>query len=392
MSFPPKQKLAIVACASFKGTLSSREASTAIAQGLRRAGEHAHVVALADGGEGLVEALVSQQNNARYIEIPARGPLSSLVRVRIGLIGPVEDTTAVLEMAASSGLSLVPLSQRDPKLTTTLGVGDQIRAILDRTDVQVKRILVGIGGSATNDGGAGMAQALGARFLDAAGHELPPGGEALARLSRIDASSLDKRLENVVVTVACDVDNVLCGRDGASFVYGPQKGGSAEDIKLLDDALAHYAAIISRDVEKNVRDIPGAGAAGGLGAGLLAFCNAKLVSGIDLLLDMLDFDELLEHASLVITGEGRLDGQTLRGKAPLGVARRARQKGVPCIAIGGDVEMDVRDELLRHFQATESLAAFAGSTERAQSQAAEMLERLALARAQEWARLHVIAT
>lgn len=382
----------LVACASFKGTLTSRQASTAIALGLQRAGDHAHVVALADGGEGLVEALVSQQNNARYVEIPGRGPLSSLVRARLGLIGPAEDTTAVLEMAASSGLSLVPLSQRDPKLTTTLGVGDQIRAVLDLPDVHVKRILLGIGGSATNDGGAGMAQALGVRFLDAAGHELPPGGGALARLSRIDVSGLDKRLKNVEVTVACDVDNVLCGPDGASFVYGPQKGASAEDVKLLDEALAHYAAVIGRDLGKNVHDIPGAGAAGGLGAGLLAFCNAKLVSGIDLLLDMLGFDELLEHASLVVTGEGRLDGQTLRGKAPFGVARRALQKGVPCLAIGGDVEMDARDELLRHFQATESLAAFAGSIKRAQAHAAEMLEQLALARAREWASLHVIAT
>lgn len=379
-----KRPLALVACASFKGTLSSRQAGEAIARGLRQAGCDTHVVALADGGEGLVEAAISQQTDGKYVDAPVRGPLSNRVIARFGLFGPTENATAIIEMASSSGLSLVPETLRDPKFTTTLGVGDQILAALNSPFVQVKRLVVGIGGSATNDGGAGMAQALGARLLDTQDHELPPGGTALTRLARIDISGLDKRLQDVEVTVACDVNNVLCGPDGASFVYGPQKGAAPTDVRLLDDALDHYATIVARDLGKNIRDIPGAGAAGGLGAGLLAFCNAKLVSGIDLLLDMVHFDDLLDHASWVVTGEGRLDGQTLRGKAPLGIARRTARKCVPCVAIGGNVEMDRYDELRRHFQTIESLTTFAGSHERARTQAAEMLEQLAQTRAAEW--------
>jgi len=341
-------------------------------------------VALADGGEGLVDALASQLAGAFYVDAKVRGPRAEEITARFGVAGPPHNATAILEMAASSGLSLVPEAQRDPKITTTLGVGDQIRAALDLQNVQVKRLLIGIGGSATNDGGAGMARALGARLLDAHGNDLPDGGAALARLARIDISQLERRLKNVELQVACDVKNPLCGKNGASFVYGPQKGASTADVALLDAALEHYAEIIERDLGEKVRDVPGAGAAGGLGAGLLAFCKAKLVSGIDLVLDTIGFDELLDNTSFVVTGEGRLDTQTLMGKAPLGVAQRAAKKQVPCVAIGGDFEMACRDELHRYFQRIESLREFAGSVERAKAHAADVLEALAFDHAREW--------
>ncbi len=370
----------LVACASFKGTLSSRSAGQSIARGLEQAGIPSRVVALADGGEGLVEALVPQIPGAYFVETAVRGPLLDPVVARFGVAPPLDAAAVILEMAAGSGLSLVEESRRDPKRTTTLGVGDQIRAALELPHIRVKRILVGIGGSATNDGGAGMARALGARFLDKHGRELPYGGAALAHLERVDVSGLDKRLGAVEWTVACDVTNPLCGPNGASFVYGPQKGATAEDVRLLDDALGHYADVLERDLGAHVRDAVGAGAAGGLGAGLVAFCNAKLVSGIDVVLDTLRFDDLLDDAALVITGEGRIDGQTLQGKAPLGVARRAARKNVPCVAIGGTVDDDVMAELRQHFQGIESLRDFAGSIEQAKANAAAVLEELAYVR------------
>lgn len=380
----PSRNIVVIACASFKGTLSSRQAGDAIARGMRRAGVDAVVVALADGGEGLVEALVSQVPGAYYVDTVVRGPLLDAVTAQFGIMGPPDDATAVIEMAESSGLSLVPEGKRDPKITTTLGVGDQIRGALDLPGVHVTRLLIGIGGSATNDGGAGMARALGARFLDAAGDDLAHGGAALERLARIDMSGFDGRMTRIPITVACDVNNPLCGPQGASVVYGPQKGATAGDVALLDTALEHYAAIVERDLGKSIRDVPGAGAAGGLGAGLLAFCNARLVSGIDVLLDAIAFDGWLDDANIVITGEGRLDGQTLMGKAPLGVARRAARKNVFCIAIGGSVDEAVKTELLAHFGRIESLGEFAGSVERAMADAAAVLEELAFARAGEW--------
>lgn len=374
----------IVACASFKGTLSSREAGQAIARGLHRVGANATVFTLADGGEGLVEALISNHPNAHFLDVPARGPLGQSVIARIGVIEPASEATVVIEMAASSGLSLIAESDRNPRITSTHGVGDQIRAALDWPNLVIKHLLLGLGGSATNDGGAGMAQALGAKFLDIRGNELPPGGAALAHLHHIDIAGLDPRLKSIEITVACDVDNVLCGPSGASFVYGPQKGASAEDATLLDNALDHYADVIKRDLGRNVRDIPGAGAAGGLGAGLLAFTNARMKPGIELVLDTLHFDALLDDARLVITGEGYLDSQTLRGKAPFGVARRAAKKNVACIAIGGDIDSGALNELKQHFIALESLRAFAGSLERAKTEATAMLESLAAQNASKW--------
>ena len=374
----------LVACASFKGTLTSLQAGRAVARGLTQAGIRARVLALADGGEGLVEAVARSIPGARKICVPCRGPWGERRSAQIVFLPArrgVRVKTAVIEMSASSGLTLLPPARRDPKRTTTLGVGDQIRAALE---LGARAILLGIGGSATNDGGAGMAQALGARLLDAAGRDLPPGGAALLQLDRIEVSQLDPRIGRIAVTVACDVQNPLCGRRGASAVFGPQKGATPSDVRLLDRALRRWARIIKRDLGKHVSSLPGAGAAGGLGGGSLAFLNARLSSGIDLLLDLVGFERLLEDSALVITGEGRLDRQTLMGKAPAGIARRARANGVPCLGIGGSVERGVRTQLGRVFSGLEDLSTFAGSKRAAQKRAAFWLERLGRERASNW--------
>jgi glycerate kinase len=353
-----------------------------------------------------VDALASQVSGALKVGAPCRGPLQTPRTAVFAILPRHEEQAgsphhsgqaalaarailgykrplAVIEMAASSGLNLVPPAERDPKLTTSLGVGDQILAALEHHHGEIE-ILLGLGGSATNDGGAGMAQALGVRFLGSAGRILPPGGAALLDLARIDVSRLDSRLKKVPVTVACDVRNPLTGPQGASFVFGAQKGGTPTDLKLLDDALAHYAEVIKRDLGKDVANVPGAGAAGGLGAGCLAFLDATLKPGIELVLDALEFERLLTHAALVITGEGLLDCQTLMGKAPAGVAARARARGVPCLAIGGQIEAGTENELLAVFSRVESLSQFAGSPEAAMREPARWLENLVKAKAREW--------
>lgn len=375
----------VVACATFKGTLSSKAAGDALARGLQSAGVNSRVVALADGGEGLVDALATQVPGALRVGAPCRGPRLAPRTATFAILPQPggKGATAVLEMAASSGLGLVPEAERDPKLATSLGVGDQILAALDQRGDGL-RILLGLGGSATNDGGAGMAEALGAKFFDASGKPLPPGGAALRQLARIDVSQLDKRLKNVPVTVACDVRNPLCGPEGASHVFGRQKGGTPDDLKILDEALAHYAEIIKRDLGRDVANIPGAGAAGGLGAGCLAFLGATLKPGIELVLDTLNFNQTLSGAKLVITGEGQLDGQTLMGKAPAGVAARAAQRGVRCIAVGGCIDHAHETALRKTFASIESLSEFAGSAEASMREPARWLESLAKARAGEW--------
>lgn len=379
----PLKPLVLAACASFKGTLSSLQAGRALARGLRRAGCRADCLALADGGEGLVEALARAVPGARTVSVPVRGPLGERRRAKLALL-PARGRgkpTAVIEMAASSGLPLVPASKRDPLRATTQGVGDQIRAALE---LGAGSILLGLGGSATNDGGAGMAQALGARLLDAKGRDLPPGGAALSALARVDTRGLDKRLRRVTVTVACDVTNPLCGPRGASAVFGPQKGASRADVKQLDAALANYARALKRDLNKDVARTPGAGAAGGLGAGCVAFLNAQLRPGIALVLEALDFERRARGAALVVTGEGRLDRQTLMGKAPAGVAADAKRAGVRCVGIGGGIEPRAAKALRRTFASIESLSAFAGSVQAAKRRPAYWLERLAATRAKAW--------
>ncbi len=326
----------VIAPQALKGSLDAPGAAQAIGQGLRRVWPEAEYVLLpvADGGEGTTRALV-EATGGQIISARVTGPLGEPIESFFGLLGtPGEPPTAVIEMAAAAGLPLVPPERRDPRVTTTRGVGELIRLALDRG---CRRFIIGIGGSATNDGGAGMAQALGALLLDDNGKELPPGGAALARLSSVSVAGLDARLQESSVLVACDVSNPLCGPEGASAVYGPQKGATPAMVAELDAALAQYAAVLHRDLGKDVRDVPGAGAAGGLGAGLLAFLDATLTPGAPLILDAMRFDEHLQGAALLFTAEGRLDEQTAYGKAVAGVTGRARAQQVPVIALAGSL-------------------------------------------------------
>ncbi|HXC77299.1 MAG TPA: glycerate kinase [Candidatus Acidoferrum sp.] len=321
----------IVAPNSFKGTLTATQAAKAIARGVREVFPDAEVVEIpvADGGEGTVEALVSA-NQGTYEWVNVEGPLGDPVLASYGLIG--DRKTAVAELASASGFVLVPPGQRDPRKTSTYGFGQLLEAARKSG---AKSVIAGIGSSATNDGGAGMAQALGYRFLDAAGRELPRGGAALIRLERIDDSRVNPGWRSVQVLVACDVTNPLTGPEGASAVYGPQKGADPATVRLLDRALGNFADVIERQFGKPVRDVPGAGAAGGTGAGLMAFLDAKLVSGAHLVVDASGFDRALPGTQLVITGEGRADNQTAYGKAPGEVARRAQAAGVPSVLLAG---------------------------------------------------------
>jgi glycerate 2-kinase len=321
----------VIAPDSFKGSISARDAAEAIARGVRAvfAEAETRLVPIADGGEGTVDALVAAAGG-RVLEAQVAGPLGEPLLARWGVLA--DGATAVIEMAAASGLPLVPPDRRDPRRTTTRGTGELVRAALD---AGLRRLVVGIGGSATNDGGAGLARALGIRFLDAAGSDLPEGGAALARLDHIDLSSVDPRLAASEILVACDVDNPLTGPRGASFVYGPQKGATPEMVTELDQALERYARIAARATGRDVAGRPGAGAAGGLGAGLLFFTPARLRPGVEIILETTGFDSLLAGADLLITGEGRTDFQTAMGKAPVGVAAVARRLGVPVICISG---------------------------------------------------------
>jgi len=320
----------VVAPGSYKGSLTPSQAATAMARGVLRAAPGATVTALpmADGGEGTVQALVDATGGClRLGEVT--GPLGQPVRAAFGLAP--DGATAYIEMAAASGLTLVPEAQRSPLTASTYGTGELIRAALD---AGCRRLIVGIGGSATNDGGAGALQALGLRILDAGGSEVGAGGGELVRAVRLDAGGLDPRLARVEITVACDVDNPLCGPQGAAAVFGPQKGATPEVVGRLDQALAHWGDLLRRDLGRDVAALPGAGAAGGLGAGLLAL-GARLRPGIELVMAACDLPGKLAGADLLLTGEGRIDFQTAHGKTPVGVARAARVLGVPVIAIAG---------------------------------------------------------
>jgi glycerate 2-kinase len=321
----------VVAPNSFKGSLTASQAAAAIARGVREARPDAEVVEIpvADGGEGTVEALVAARKGI-YRSVEVDGPLGDPVQATYGLID--EGRTGVVELASASGLTLIPTEKRDPRKTSTYGFGQLLEAV--RTQ-RVASIIAGIGGSATNDGGAGMAAALGYHFLDAAGRELPRGGAALAQLARIDARGFDPVWRSVSVMVACDVTNPLTGPQGASYIYGPQKGADEKAVRELDRALAHLAEIIEHDLGKRVADVPGAGAAGGAGAGLIAFLGARLVRGAPLVVDASGFDQALPGARLVITGEGRVDGQTAFGKAPGEVAKRAHAAGISTLLLAG---------------------------------------------------------
>ncbi|EOC0418662.1 glycerate kinase [Cronobacter malonaticus] len=329
-------KKIVIAPDSFKESLSAMDVAKAIEAGFREIYPQAHYVCvpMADGGEGTVEAMVAA-TGGQIITTPVTAPLGNKVDGFFGLLGDGE--TAVVEMAAASGLHLVPAAQRDPRITTSYGTGELILAALERG---VKSIIIGIGGSATNDGGAGMMQALGARFLDGEGHELAPGGAALARLARLDLSALDARLAQVSVTVACDVDNPLCGEKGASAVFGPQKGATPEMVSELDAALRRFGEQLEAATGKAIISAPGAGAAGGMGAALLGMLNAELRPGIEIVIESLGLAQAVRDADLVITGEGRLDSQSIHGKTPIGVARVAKQFQRPVVAIAGSLTPD----------------------------------------------------
>ena len=331
----------IVAPDSYKGSVSALGVANAIEKGILTVFPEAEVckIPMADGGEGTVEAMVTA-TGGRIIVQQVMGPLGDTVEAFWGIMGDGE--TAVIEMAAASGLTLVPLKLRDPRIMTTYGTGQLITAALD---AGMRNIIIGIGGSATNDGGVGMCKALGIKFLDTKGEELSNGGSSLAFLQHIDLTGLDSRLNATKITVACDVDNPLCGPRGATAVYGPQKGATAEMVSQLDAALAKYATIAQQTTGKNVMDYPGAGAAGGLGAGLLLFTNAQLRSGVDIVLEIMDFSNLAANAQLVITGEGRTDFQTAYGKAPVGVAKLAKQHNVPVVCLSGGLGTGADDVL-----------------------------------------------
>ena len=321
----------VLAPDSYKGSLSARAVAEAMRDGVLRVVPDADtvLVPVADGGDGTLETLVGSTGGT-VETTTVTGPLGETVAAGWGALG--DGNTALVEMARTSGLAMVAPDLRDPRITTTYGLGEVIRAALD---AGFRSFVIGIGGSATNDAGAGMAQALGARLLDADGADLPFGGAALAALDRIDLSGLDPRISESEVVVACDVSNPLCGPNGASAVYGPQKGATPAMVEELDAALGHFAAIVERDVGAAVGEVQGAGAAGGLGGGLIAFLGGRLERGVDIVLGVLKLEEQLKGADLVITGEGCMDFQTVFDKAPVGVARRAAKLGIPVIAISG---------------------------------------------------------
>ena len=333
----------IVAPDSFKGSVSALGVAEAMERGIHAVfpGTEVVKVPIADGGEGTVEALVAA-TGGRLLHTEVRGPLGEPVRAHWGISG--DGSTAFIEMASASGLPLVPKDRRDPRVTSTFGTGELMKAALD---AGLRKLVIGIGGSATNDGGTGMARALGIRFLDAEGRDLPEGGAALARLARIDLSGLDARLAEASVLVACDVDNPLCGPRGASAVYGPQKGATPEMVQELDAALGVFAGVAQAATGRDVALLPGAGAAGGLGAGLLFFTPASLRPGVSIVLETTGFEALAQGADLVITGEGRTDFQTAMGKAPVGVAAVAKRHGVPVVCIAGGLG-DGADDVLLH--------------------------------------------
>ena len=360
----------LVAPDSFKGSLSAVQAAEAMERGVLAAWPDARVVKvpIADGGEGTVDALVTA-TQGRFESRTVRGPLGRPVEARGGVLG--DGRTAVIEMAAASGITLVPEGRRDPRVASTFGTGQLIRAALDEG---FRRIVVGIGGSATNDGGSGMAKALGVRFVDGRGETLPEGGAALSRLVSIELSGIDPRLVETEILVACDVDNPLTGPRGASAIFGPQKGATPAVVAELDAALERYARVASAVTGRDVAGRPGAGAAGGLGAGLLFFTPARLVPGIDLVLDSTRFDDQVRGATLVIVGEGRTDHQTAMGKAPVGVARVAARHGVPVLLVSGSLGPGAEEVLAQGIGRMVQAAPEGMPVPEAMSRAAELLE------------------
>ena len=323
----------VIAIDSLEGSLSSMEAGMAIKDGILAAKPDAEVIVkpLADGGEGTTDALIEGMNGER-IDLTVTGPMHTPVDAYYGYL---KDTnTAVMEMASAAGITLVPDSEKNPLLATSYGVGEMINDAIQRG---CRNFIIGIGGSVTNDGGIGMLKALGVRFLDENGEDAGEGGQALAKIARIDVSGMNPLLKECHIQVACDVNNPLCGKNGSTYVYGPQKGVTEDMKKTLDEAMAHFARVTSETLENDYMNTPGAGAAGGLGYAFLAYTGAALTPGIELILDAVGLEEELSSADVVVTGEGRLDFQTAMGKAPVGVARLAKKYNAKVIAFAGSV-------------------------------------------------------
>ena len=328
-----KTKNILIAPDSFKESLSAFEVARAIEVGFSKIFPSWNYIKIpmADGGEGTVQSIVDA-TAGELKQVTVTNPLREKIKATFGISGDGQE--AIIEMAAASGLELIDSIDRDPMIATSWGLGDLISAALD---YEVKEIIIGIGGSATNDGGAGMIQRLGGKLLDQKGASIPLGGSGLAELHSIDLSGLDARLKNVKIEVASDVNNPLIGKNGATHIYGPQKGASPEQIEILDNNLAHFGKVIEKELSKNIIDLPGAGAAGGVGAALVAFLNADLRKGGELVTELLDLEEKVQKADLVITGEGGLNHQTIYGKTPIVVAGLAKKYNLPVLMIAGSI-------------------------------------------------------
>ena len=360
----------VIAPDSYKGCLSALEVAKAMERGVLSVFPSAEVrkIPIADGGEGTVAALVTA-TNGQLRQTEVTDPLGNKIIAHWGVLG--DGRTAVIEMAAASGLPLVPKEKRDPRVTTTYGTGELIKAALADG---LAKIIIGIGGSATNDGGTGMARALGVRFLDAAGQEVAAGGGSLAEICQIDTTGLDPRLKNTEIVVACDVDNPLCGTRGASAVFGPQKGATPEMVQQLDAGLAKYASCARQATGRDVAEKAGAGAAGGLGAGLMFFTPAQLKPGVEIVLDAVGFSDVVRAADFVITGEGRTDFQTAFGKAPVGVAKVAKAHGVAVFCISGGLGDGADDVLAQGIDAVMSICDRPLSLEECMAAGAQLIE------------------
>lgn len=361
----------IIAPDSYKGSLSAKEVADSIERGIKKVDDTIEVikVPMADGGEGTVRALVDA-TGGRIIETVVSDPLMRKITAFYGILG--DNRTAVIEMSAASGLPLLSESERNPEITTTYGTGE---LILHALDMGCDKLIIGLGGSATNDGGEGMAKALGIKFLDRYGNDIGLGGGCLNKLESIDMSGIDKRVYKCKIIAACDVDNPLCGVNGASHVFGPQKGASPEVVKKLDSNLLHYGKIIEAATNRKVADTEGAGAAGGLGAALLAFLNAGLKRGIDIVTEIVDLENKVKGCDLVITGEGMIDFQTAYGKTPYGVAKIASKYGIPVIAIAGSIGKDAHILYKKGFTSIFSIADKPMTLEESISNCSELLEK-----------------
>ena len=359
----------VIAPQSFKGSISALDAARAMEEGVLRVVPDAGtvLVPVADGGDGTLETLV-EATGGEVRSTTVTGSIGKPVAAEWGALG--DGQTAVIEMARTSGLAMLSLAERDPLRATTYGLGEVLREALD---AGFRSFIVGIGGSATNDGGAGMAQALGVRLLDETGNDLPPGGAALADLRRIDVSGLDDRVMEARFSVACDVSNPLTGPEGASAVYGPQKGATPALVEQLDAALKNFAKVVERDTGTSIEAVPGSGAAGGLGGGMMAFLGGSLRTGVDIVLDHVGLEGKLEGADLVITGEGRIDFQTVYNKAPIGVARRAKRRGIPVLAVCGSLGKGFEDVHAEGIDAVVSILAAPMTLDEASARAGDLI-------------------